>query len=96
MPIISYVKKRRINRISEKSLAHKNQLDAEEKFVQQTVRTVKKEEPIPEVQPIKPVGKRREVNQNLALKDVIQESGTLSPFGQVTQRKQKKEDEKDK
>ncbi|WP_168104805.1 MFS transporter [Spiroplasma platyhelix] len=97
MPLINYIKKRRINRISEKSLQHKTQIDTEDTIIKQTVRTPRapRKETLQQQQPKpKPVKTTvpKERNKEKILQDVIQESGTLSPFGQITRSKTKVQD----
>lgn len=97
LPGIKIIKKQRINRISEKSLKHKTQLDQQEEIFKPTFAAVKQELPKvePEPQPVKTVTRKKEPSREIILQDVIQESGTLSPFGQINQKQEKKEDKKD-
>lgn len=94
LPIIKIIKKNKINRISEKSSQHKNELDQAEQIIKQPVTTKSKQ--IAKQEPesvIKPTIKK-EPSKEIILQDVIQESGTLAPFGHVNSGK-KIQDESD-
>lgn len=78
LPIIKYIKKRKINRISEKSLEHKTLLDEQEE--KDTITASKFENPIIDEQ--KFVDSQAE-EQKKVTQNVLQESSILTPFGKI-------------
>lgn len=94
VPIINLIKKQRINRISEKSLIHKQELDKVEKSIQPTVpRPINNKSRKIDPEPIKPTIKKKEPSREIILQEVIQESGTLAPFGQLGTKKPQDDEE---
>lgn len=89
------MKKRRIERISEKSERKKERLNAREDAKNQLNPVLLENKPVSEnsnkpYPPGERYSKKSLKKENNNMKDMIQESGTLTPFGQLNQELEEK------
>lgn len=94
-PLKTYLKKRRIERISEKSERKKERLNAREDAKNQLNPVLLENKPVSEnsnkpYPPGERYSKKSLKKENNNMKDMIQESGTLTPFGQLNQELEEK------